>query len=97
MSELEMICAKIRENCQAQKIILYGIKHHPNTNAGKDVNLCVVVKDAPKEAEAKLYKSIDCDFSFNLLVYSQNDFDTLCLDPTSYAHSIDAKGTVLYG
>lgn len=97
MVELENICHQIRKNCEAQKIILYGIKHHPNTNAIKDVNLCVVVENEPKKAEAALYKSIDCEFSFNLLVYSKHDFDALCADHTSYAHSIEAKGTVLYG
>lgn len=79
------------------KIILYGKKAHPISGELREVNLCILVDKNPKENEIRLYRRLESDLSFNLLVYDEKDFATLCTDPTSYAYSIVQKGTVLYG
>jgi hypothetical protein len=91
------LCSEILEHCDASKIILYGTKFSPDGTRVREVNLCLVVKDEPEKAEALLYREIESEIVFNLLVYSEKDFIHLSGDPTSYAHSIVSKGTVLHG
>ena len=94
---LSEFCSEILKSCDVSKIILYGEKYQPCNNALREINLCLAVNGDPGEAELKLYKTLDADFAFNLLVYSEDDFNALISDPTSYASSIMRKGTVLHG
>lgn len=94
---LKKLCEQIACDTKAKKIILYGNKAHPTSGELREVNLCIIVDEDPKEAEIRLYRRLESDLSFNLLVYDEKNFATLCADPTSYAHSIVQKGTVLYG
>lgn len=94
---LDSLCSEIVRHCHTVKIILYGTKFEPDGKSVREVNLCIVVREDPKSAEARLYRSVDSDLAFNLLVYSEEDYVSLVSDSTSYAHSIAEKGTVLYG
>ena len=91
------LCSDILEHCNASKIILYGSKFTPDGKNIREVNLCLVVKEDPAAVEARLYRELDSEIVFNLLIYSEEDFSRLANDPTSYAHSIVSKGTVLHG
>jgi hypothetical protein len=91
------LCADIVASCDTAKVILYGTKFTPDGKGIREVNLCLVVREDVKKAEAKLYRCLDSELVFNLLLYSEEDFNTHTTDATSYAHSIMTKGTVLYG
>ena len=96
MSEiLDGICKTVIDEVSPNKIVLYGEKK--NGECLREASLLIVVKDDPKEAERRLYRVLDCDIAFNLLVYKEEDFLLLEKDETSYAYSIMSKGRVLYG
>lgn len=95
--KLRSLCDGIVNICSPSKIILYGCKSAHGSDEIREVNLCIVVKKDPKETERKLYRCLECDFAFNLLVYNEEYFTALLSDPTSYASSIAKKGTVLHG
>ena len=92
---LDCICSDVIKEVTPSKIVANGEKK--NGDKLREVSLLVVVKGDPKEAERRLYRSIDCDLALNLLVYNENDFSALEKDETSYAYSIMSKGRVLYG
>lgn len=95
--QINALCSGILELCEASKIILYGTKFTPDGDRIREVNLCLVVKSDPNEAESRLYRELESELVFNLLIYNEKDFKRLENDPTSYAHSIVSKGTVLHG
>ena len=95
--QIGALCSEILQHCGASKIILYGSKFTPDGERLREVNLCLVVTDDPAKVEALLYRELELELVFNLLVYSKEDFNRLTNDPTSYVHSIITKGTVLYG
>jgi hypothetical protein len=78
-------------------ILLYGAKQDLLAEGLREVNLCVIVKEDHKEVERMLYRALDTELAFNLLVYREEDWAKLTADPTSYAASIARKGVLLYG
>jgi hypothetical protein len=92
---LDRICKTVIDEVSPSKIVVYGEKK--NGELLREASLLIVVKSDPKEAERRLYRSLDCDVAFNLLVYKEEDFVILEKDKTSYAYSIMSKGRVLYG
>ena len=92
---LESICRTVVNEVSPSKIVIYGEKK--NGEVLREASLLIVVKGDPKEAERRLYRVLDCDVAFNLLVYKEEDFLILKKDETSYAYSIMSKGRVLYG
>ena len=92
---LDRICKTVLDEVSPSKIVVYGEKK--NGELIREASLLIVVKSDPKEAERRLYRSLDCDVAFNLLVYKEEDFVILENDKTSYAYSIMSKGRVLYG
>ena len=78
-------------------ILLYGAKQDLLAEGLREVNLCVIVKEDPKEVERMLYRALDTELAFNLLVYREEDWAKLTADPTSYGASIARKGVLLYG
>lgn len=92
---LDRICKTVLDEVSPSKIVVYGEKK--NGELLREASLLIVVKSDPKEAERRLYRSLDCDVAFNLLVYKEEDFVILENDKTSYAYSIMSKGRVLYG
>ncbi|MBE6581780.1 MAG: hypothetical protein E7648_00785 [Ruminococcaceae bacterium] len=92
---LDKICKTVIDEVSPSKVILYGEKK--NGEQLREASLLIVVKSDPKEAERRLYRILDCDVAFNLLVYREEDFILLEKDETSYAYSIMSKGRVLYG
>ncbi len=92
---LDRICKTVLDEISPSKIVLYGEKK--NGERLREASLLIVVKSDPKEAERRLYRVLDCEIAFNLLVYKEEDFIILEKDETSYAYSIMSKGRVLYG
>ena len=96
-SELESTVKQICEIAEVEKVILYGVKHTVSGENIREVNFCVVVRGTPAEAEKKIYRELDIDMPYNLLIYDKESFERLSSDPTSYVSSILNKGVVLHG
>ncbi len=95
--QLTALVESIKALCSPCGIVLYGAKQALPEEGIREVNLCLIVKDDPKEIERMLYRTLDADFAFNLLVYREEAWRTLTADATSYAAGILKKGVLLYG
>lgn len=98
MDEIERIRDEIVARCKPEKIILFGTKHSVSSGSLREITLCVVVDSPDKAAlERQLYMDINSDISFNVLVYTTDEWNRHLSDEQSYAHRIMEKGTVIYG
>lgn len=83
--------------CDPDIIIVFGQKSHVNSDVIRDVSLCVVIDTDDKETlENSIYMSVDLDVSFNLLIYTPDEWNALMRDPQSYAFRIVKKGVAVY-
>lgn len=97
MNELMRIRDEIISHSHPEKIILYGEKKMVSSGKTGEAKFCLVVDTADKEAfEKKLYLEIDSEVSFDLIVYTPDEWERLREDPQSYASRILEKGTILY-
>jgi hypothetical protein len=83
--------------CDPSRIILFGQKTHHGSDEIRDISLCVIVDTDDKEyLEGIIYMNVDHDVSFNLLIYTPEEWVRLTQDNLSYAHKIAEKGTMVY-
>lgn len=94
---LQTICARMIAEAKPSAILLYGQKPTSDGKTLREASFCLIVEREAKETERQLYRLLDLDFAYNLLVYTTEDWQQLCADPTSYASSIRQKGVLLYG
>lgn len=80
---------------------IYLISHKTNhaTNELISFKLAVIVPDEThsiSELECFLYTAVDCDYPYDLVLYTQSEWETLSEDPRTFAWSIRETGGVLY-
>ena len=97
MDELIRIRDRIIALCSPEKIILFGEKKVLSTGETGEVKICLVADTVNKEVlEKRLYLGIDSEVSFDILVYTPEEWKNLLEDPQSYASRILEKGTVIW-
>ena len=81
---------------QPARIILFNCKQ--NTEGGLTaVKLCVIIPEGnAKRAEQQLYMELDAEMPFDILVYTQAEWERLLSVPLSFAGRIRQTGSVLY-
>ena len=85
--------------CRPQEIILFAEKRTMSTGKLKAFSLCVVVPDGTdcRRLRTRLHLALSADVPVNLSVYTNEEWDDLIADETSYAAWIARKGQVIYG
>ena len=85
--------------CQPQEIILFAEKRTMSTGKLKAFSLCVVVPEGTdcRQLRTRLHLALSADVPVNLSVYTNEEWDDLIADETSYAAWIARKGQVIYG
>ena len=85
--------------CHPLEIILYAEKRTMSTGKLKAFSLCVVVPDGTdcRQLRTRLHLALSADVPVNLSVYTNEEWDDLIADETSYAAWIARKGQVVYG
>ncbi|SMC47926.1 hypothetical protein [Papillibacter cinnamivorans] len=97
MNELVRIRDEIIAISHPEKIILYGEKKVVSSGKTGEAKFCLVLDTADKQAvEKKLYLKIDSEVSFDIIVYTPDEWECLLEDPQSYASRILERGTILY-
>lgn len=88
---------QILDLCNPIKIFLYNVKFDLN-HAVSSFKICVIVEDDVDTAklESTLYLKLECDNPFDVLIYRQNEWDSLIADDASFASKIKRSGVVLY-
>lgn len=95
--EIQAVAAAIGELCSPKRIYLVSRKEN---TAGELVSfkLALVVSDRVEsisEQECALYAQVDCDYPFDLVLYRESEWNTLCADQRTFAWKIAQNGSVL--
>lgn len=97
-NEINLIKEQIVSLYNPSKIILFGSQAKGTATIKSDIDLCVV-KDTENKREllADMYLNIESSKPFDLLLYTEAEWNQCVNDTTSFAYLIDKKGTVIYG
>lgn len=93
MDELRALLDEIGRISQPERLIVYGLKREGAGERVRDVNVCVVCDCEDKRMlERKLYLGIESEISFDVIIYTPDEWAALLRDPQSYASRIAEKG-----
>lgn len=97
-SEVEFIKNQIVSCYTPSKIILFGSHAKGTANAKSDIDLCII-KDTENKRELlpDMYLNIESKKPFDLLLYTEAEWNECINDTTSFAYLINKKGIVIYG
>lgn len=97
-NEINLIKEQIVSLYNPSKIILFGSQAKGTATIKSDIDLCVV-KDTENKQEllADMYLNIESSKPFDLLLYTEAEWNQCVNDTTSFAYLIDKKGIVIYG
>lgn len=97
LEQTQKILQGILQYCHPRKVLVYGEKYLLSSKQLKSIDICIVLAQADKPALLhKLYLNIASDIPFQLLLYTQEEWDKLTQDSASYASVIAGRGRVLY-
>ena len=95
--EIQTVANEIGNICSPKHIYLVSRKED---TAGTLVSfkLALVISDKVEsisELECALYAKVDCDYPFDLVLYRESEWNTLCADQRTFAWKIAQTGSVL--
>ncbi len=97
---LENLVKKLTEQIHPYKIYLFGSRARGTAGVGSDVDL-LVIADLPgsKHQRSLMVRRLfpNRDFSLDVLVYSQQEFEEESQVPNTIGYTIARKGKLLYG
>lgn len=91
------VCENIAELVHPVRIIIFNSKY-ALTGGLESFKLCVIVNESDcSRVEQKIYLNVECEVSFDVLVYNREHWDSLMNDTYSFAYrGIMNGGVVLY-
>lgn len=97
-SEIDFIKNQIISSYTPAKIILFGSHAKGTATAKSDIDLCIV-KDTENKRELlpNMYLNIESKKPFDLLLYTEAEWNECINDTSSFAYLINKKGIVIYG
>jgi len=96
--EIESIKEQIISKYTPNKIILFGSQAKGTATNKSDIDLCIVKDTDNKRALAvDMYLNIESSKPFDLIVYTENEWNQCVSDPTSFAYLVNRKGIEIYG
>ena len=96
MPLLDKLLAEIVETARPSRVLLFSQKTCPD-GSPSSVKLCVIIPDGdPRAVEHRLYMEIEAELSFDVLVYTAQQWERLARTPYSLAARADKAGRVLY-
>ncbi len=96
-STIKNICLQIASLAQVNKIYLFS---HKTDVLGEltSFKLVVVIESGDKTAcEKVLYSQVESALSFDVVVYTKDEWDKFVQKPFSFASKVNQKGCVVYG
>jgi len=97
-SEVDFIRNQIISSYTPSKIILFG-SHAKGTAVPKsDIDLCIIKDTVDKrKLLMDMYLNIESSKPFDLILYTNAEWNECVKDVTSFAYLINQKGIVVYG
>lgn len=93
-----MIKKQIIELYSPNKLILFGSQAKGIADKHSDIDLCIIKNtDNKRNLLTDMYLNIDSRRPFDLILYTEEEWNECIKDKTSFANLINTKGVVLYG
>lgn len=93
---LDALRDEIVRLCAPRQIYVFNQKNTPSGDVAS-VKLCVVIPGGDsREEESRLYLHLESDLPFDLLVYTQQEWQRLLDTKLSFARHIRETGRLLY-
>ena len=97
-SEVNLIKEQIVSKYSPSKIILFGSFAKGTASSKSDMDLCIVKNtDNKRELLTDMYVNIESNRPFDLLVYTEKEWNECVDDSTSFANLVSRKGLLVYG
>jgi predicted nucleotidyltransferase len=95
---VDKITEEIINKFNPTKIILFGSIANGTYKSDSDIDLCII-KDTQNKRNltANIYTEIDCEMPFDILVYTNEEWERNINDLSSFAYKINTSGVILYG
>jgi len=98
IKEINLIKEQIVSHYSPSKIIVFGSQAKGTATKKSDIDLCIVKDtDNKRELLTDIYLNIESSKPFDLLLYTEAEWNQCVNDTTSFAYLINKKGTVIYG
>lgn len=97
-NEIDTIKEQIVSLYTPSKIVLFGSQAKGTATKRSDIDLCIV-KDTENKSDllTDMYLNIESSKPFDLLLYTDTEWEDCIMDPSSFAYLINKRGIVLYG
>jgi len=98
IKEINLIKEQIVSHYSPSKIIVFGSQAKGTATKKSDIDLCIVKDtDNKRELLTDIYLNIESSKPFDLLLYTEAEWNQCVNDTTSFAYLINKKGTIIYG
>lgn len=97
-NEVNYIKNQIIERYAPSKVILFGSQAKGTASKYSDIDLCIIKNTENKrELITDMYLNIESQKPFDLVIYTELEWNECIKDKTSFASLISRKGEVIYG
>jgi uncharacterized protein len=97
-NEINLIMEQIVTHYNPSKIVLFGSQAKGTATKKSDIDLCIVKNTESKiELLTDMYLNIESSKPFDLLLYTEAEWNQCVNDTSSFAYLINKKGIVIYG
>ena len=97
MDEVEKIKNEILNICMPEKIILFGQKSFVKTGNLKSLEICLVLDtDNKAKMRKRLYLEVESDVSFDVVIYTPEEWTAALEDTHSFATQILRRGIFIW-
>jgi len=98
IKEINTIKEQIINKYSPRKIILFGSQAKGTAGNKSDIDLCII-KDTENKRDltTDIYLNVESTKPFDLIIYTESEWNECIEDRTSFAHLIHNKGVEIYG
>jgi len=95
--EINSITKQIISLYSPSKIIIFGSQVKGTATIKSDIDICIVkATDYKRALLTEMYLKINTNKPYDLLLYTETEWNHCIKDSTSFAYQINKKGIVLY-
>lgn len=97
-NEINAIKEQIVSRYAPSKIVLFGSQAKGTAAKKSDIDLCIVKDtDNKRDLLTDMYLNIESNKPFDLLLYTEAEWEECVKDTSSFAYLINKRGTIIYG
>lgn len=95
---IELIKNQLLSKFHPKRIILFGSAAKGTYNKDSDLDLCIIQDyDNKRSLLTDIYTELDCNFPYDIILYSEREWYDNVNDKGSFAHIINNTGVQIYG